>query len=305
MVFYYVIFPSRGEFTSDFTDTLMWAKASVDSHTLFNKDFNYAAVLPFGGQLLMIPFVLIFGVSMKTQILGMLSFIVLFIFALVFFCRAMKWSIIWVAFMIINLLLILSISAKLREIFWGHIIYYSLGIFFLLVGLGLVFHTINVIEEGLQKSKINKKKLLILFLLSAIWFFVCSTNGLQSIILFVLPAIGGIILERYFDLKMALFHKRNLIYFLYIFILLIASLFGLKLGVKLIGTNVGGYAEAYSTFTASTIWVSNLEKLLPQWLTLIGVNVNNGDPFKSLDWYYEFNPHSICVNNYCDTNYND
>ena len=40
--------------------------------------------------------------------------------------------------------MLLSASKKLREIFWGHTIYYSLGILFLFFGLALLFRLQNL-----------------------------------------------------------------------------------------------------------------------------------------------------------------
>ena len=66
-VIYYIIYPSGAFFHADCSDTILWAQASYDSGSLFNPDFGYAAMLPFGGTMLMIPFIGIFGVSMTTR----------------------------------------------------------------------------------------------------------------------------------------------------------------------------------------------------------------------------------------------
>ena len=41
---------------------------------MFNPDFGYAALLPFGGTTVMIPLVAIFGVGMTAQHIGMAIF---------------------------------------------------------------------------------------------------------------------------------------------------------------------------------------------------------------------------------------
>lgn len=108
-----------------------------------NSDFYYACLLPFGGQLLMVPFVAIFGVSMTAQLCGMVLFAICFGLALAFLLRSMNFSYKWSVFGVSALFLIVSISEKLREIFWCHIIYYSLGLLFVMVGLGLVLRVLN------------------------------------------------------------------------------------------------------------------------------------------------------------------
>ena len=77
-VIYYIIYPSAEFLHSDCTDTILWAQASYDGRSLFNPDFGYAAMLPFGGTMLMIPFIGIFGVSMTTHHIGMVLFTLLF-----------------------------------------------------------------------------------------------------------------------------------------------------------------------------------------------------------------------------------
>ena len=77
-VIYYIIYPSAAYLHADCTDTILWAKASYDGKAMFNEDFGYAAMLPFGGTTLMIPLIGIFGLSMTTQHIGMILFSVLF-----------------------------------------------------------------------------------------------------------------------------------------------------------------------------------------------------------------------------------
>ena len=78
VVVHYIVFGSKGEFHSDCTDTIYWAKASHDSGHMLNEDFDYACLLPFGTSLLMQLFMPLFGLSMTTQTLGMLMFLGLF-----------------------------------------------------------------------------------------------------------------------------------------------------------------------------------------------------------------------------------
>jgi len=273
LVLYYVIAYSKYEFHADFTDTIMWAQASIDARRLLNPDFYYAATLPFGGHLIMIPFVLIFDVSLTAHILGMVTFTLLFILGLILLGRAMRWSLPMISFFVSSTLLVLSLSAKLREIYWGHIIYYSLGILFMLVGLTLIFKTINHLD--------NKKPQLTLYILSAVWFFLCATNLLQSFIIFIVPALGSVILVRFFEVNEPLFSKRNLPYFQYVFICFLASCLGFMVGLILTKNYGGTYADAYSTFSAPSEWMNNLHRFLNHWTSLLGVNVLDGQPFSN------------------------
>ena len=92
VIAYYILFPAEGYLHSDCTDTILWAQASYDSGKLIYDGFQYAAVLPFGGNLLMLIFMPFFGYSMMTHNLGMLLFLLLFILAAVFFCRSLGYG---------------------------------------------------------------------------------------------------------------------------------------------------------------------------------------------------------------------
>ena len=119
MVIYYICGPMEGELHSDFTDTILWADASYVSEKIFNPEFVYAGLLPFSANLWFIPLIAMFGVSMKTQVVGMIIFALVFVASVYFMCRSLKWSIPWTMLAIVSLLTVLSSSAKLREIMWG------------------------------------------------------------------------------------------------------------------------------------------------------------------------------------------
>ena len=118
MVTRFIFGASRGEFHSDTTDTLMWAQASYDAKSLFNKDFTYACLLPFGGQLLMIPLIAMFGVTMKAHLIGMFIFFLLFAGTMFWMLKRLGWSTAWAS---IYALRPCAVKRKpmLREIFWG------------------------------------------------------------------------------------------------------------------------------------------------------------------------------------------
>jgi hypothetical protein len=121
LISYFIVFLQEKEFHSDFTDTMLWAKATFDSGKLIYEGFHYAAQLPFGGNLLMLVFMPFFGYSMTTHKLGMLLFLLLFVVAAVFFARSFKYSYRKSFFFVFFLCLILSLSEKLREIMYFNI----------------------------------------------------------------------------------------------------------------------------------------------------------------------------------------
>lgn len=274
IILYYVIFLAKGYYHSDCTDTIMWAQASYDAKALMNPDFAYAGLIPFGGQLIMLPFVALFGVGMKAQIIGMTVFFVLFVIALVFLCKTMGFHNRWTSVMVTVVLLVVSASEKLREIFWGHIIYYSLGIFFLMIGFALVLKCIKAGDKAFKENMFDKK-LLLLYVILFIFTALCSMNGVQSLTIFGIPVLGAVIAERFFDFQSNVGDRENLSRYFVIGVLILGMFCGLLLGKVVNGNIVAGYAEAYSTFSESGKWVSNFLDFFPEFFMLLGVRVNS------------------------------
>lgn len=100
LTIYFVFYLSRGSFNSDCADSLYWAQASYVSKSFFNPDFIYACTLPFGGQWFFFPFIGIFGVSMKTQVLGMGLFLFVFTLTLFLFLKLFIFQQMKVAFIV-------------------------------------------------------------------------------------------------------------------------------------------------------------------------------------------------------------
>ena len=283
---YYIWMPSRYYFHSDTTDTLMWAAASYDAGALFDPEFAYACLLPFGTSLIMTALIPLFGVSMTTHVLGMMIFFLLFTAALMFMLRQMGWSWKWVSAGAAAELLMLSGSDKLREIFWGHTIYYSLSVLFLFVGLGLVFRYLELQGSGQRKKgssarKGRMAKMAAVFLLLCIWYVLTCMNQLNAMTIFALPLLGGLFVERFLDEKIPLLSVKNLLFLIRLVVLVGCMVLGYFLTVKLADGIVPSYAESYSTYTPMEEWVDNAEKFPQQWFSLIGVSVRDFDPFLS------------------------
>ena len=276
-VVYYILFPSKGEFHADCTDTILWANASYTSGKILDPDFRYACLMPFGGNLLMLLFMPVFGLSMTTHILGMLLFMVLFCLSLCLLLRQMRWSWKWIGVTVAVLLSVLCASQKLREIFWGHVIYYSLGILFLFFGLYLLFQLQNLLQkqQRLRRIEANEKTVKIQITLTVtgilLFFLLCGTDQMIGITIFALPIMGALLAERILDRHRSLFSRNNCLVFVFVFLLGIMLLLGVLLGQALAGDLVGSYADAYSGYADQSAWIENLQKFPLAWLTLLGV----------------------------------
>ncbi len=271
ILIWYIVCISKGFYHSDCTDTILWAETMIDGKTIMNPDFGYACLLPFGGNLLMLPFVGIWGVSMKAQIAGMVLFAILFTLSLIYMCRTMGLNYKWCSLTVATVLVVLMASPKLREIFWEHIIYYSLGIMFLMLGIGFVFAILN-------SEKLSVRHIILLF----IWTTLCSMNGSQALAIYCLPVLGAIIAERFLDTHKPLFSKTNLKEGLILAVMLVAVLIGLILAKVVNNDIVAGYQEGYSGFDQMSDWSDNFLSIIPEAFRLFGITVGDQELY-SLD----------------------
>jgi hypothetical protein len=273
LIAYYILFPARGFFHSDTADTIMWAEAAYEAGAVFNPDFDYAGLLPFGGHLIMAPLVALFGVSMRAHVLGMLIFFLLFASALFWLLRQIGWSARWCCFAVSYLVLVLSMSKKLREIYWEHIIYYSLGIFLLFVGLALVLRAMRLARERPSGPAFSVSLVLIV-----IWFLLAATNQLEALTLFIVPVLVGLTGERFLDFDNSLERAEKRRNGLILLAALAGSAAGYMLGGYLKAGSRAAYQSGYSCFAAPADWMGNALKFCHHWLTLLGVTAGPNDP---------------------------
>jgi len=185
-VLYYIIGVSKYFMTSDSVDSLFWAQASFESGKLISDDFNYAAILPFGGNLLFYPFIAIFGFGLKAQIAGLSVFALMLAAAMYYMATGIGLNRYASASLVSVTFLIMSSSAKLREIMWEHVFYYNLGILFFCIGIGLVSRILKYEpRETLDvSSKDGKKKLLCALIFGAVTVaaVILSVVGMRSVV---------------------------------------------------------------------------------------------------------------------------
>lgn len=263
IVIYYIAFPSAAVLHADCTDTILWANASVESKSLFNSDFGYAAMLPFGGTTVMIPFVAIFGYSLAAHQAGMIAFTLLFALAAFLLCRCLEFDYTFSFFSVGSLLLIIASSAKMREIFYEHTIYYSICAAVIFVLLSMIL-----------KLK-NKKNTTAALIVAVIFSMLSAIDGMQVIATGIFPVLFGagayILLE-----KKKIFDEENRNVIFGILCICAGTFFGFVALKKFTAGISAGYAEAYSTYSGMNDWVDNFLKLPKHWFELFGVEVENG-----------------------------
>lgn len=262
LVIYFIACKERTAFDSDYTDTLIWAKAALDGNGIYNTGFWYAYVLPFSGSILMIPFLLLFGVSYTTHVLGMITFSILFCAALYGCFKQLGFTYEQRAILTGLCAILFSVSKTTRMIFWGHVIHYSLGLLFLWVGL-ILFSKLSMDENFLKDYK-QKVYLGLLFL----WCFLCCNNGFSAVLFFVLPFIGALLLERFLDVATKLNEKENLRLFFVCVGSLISSGIGFLsfyFGQRILSKS---YENYFSAIVPSQEWIWEGSDWMRNWVTL-------------------------------------
>ncbi len=241
-VFYYTVALSKSFVNTDIFDTLIWAKASYESGKIISPDFSYSAFLPFGGSLIMLPFIPVFGVSFTTHVIGMVIFEIIFFVCFVLFFKRIGFNAKWIMFALIADCSLWLCSDKFREMFMEHIIYYSLSALFILAGYLLIDSLIKSFESE------NRKKSILLCVATFLFFMLVATDGFQIVGLSTVPIIAAFICERFFDLKTKVFAKENRHVIAAVIIVAIATMTGIIVLKILLNGNVSEYANNFSVY---------------------------------------------------------
>ena len=279
-VIYYMLGPSEGYIHSDCVDTLTWANATVESGQLFSSTFCYPYLLPFGSTFLMYPFVAIFGFTMFAYRLAMLVFMILFALAIYFCARGLGWSRNTGLIAVSVEFIIVSSSGKLRELFWEHIIHYSLGAFLAFVLMAFMFYFINNYKKNKYSFK-NSKKTVVFGVLVALWAFFSAFDGLTTLTLSTLPVLGAILLSIVFDTKNNIISKANKDMIVSFVIILVATVLGCGVLALITKDIDAGYGNAYSNIVEGGEWSNNALRFLEQWTTLLGADYEAGSAITS------------------------
>lgn len=277
-VIYYIIYPSAAFLHADCTDTILWAKASYDGKEMFNENFGYAAMLPFGGTTLMIPLVGIFGLSMTAQHIGMVLFTVLFFASVYFLCRSLRFSYPQSFMSVGTLALVLCSSDKLREIFYEHVIYYSIAVVIICVLLSLFIKfkdAFNCDKSALKLATIT---------LFTVVFSICSAlDGTQILATGIFPVLFAAAAEIMLCKDRKLFSKDSRTSLYFCLICGVSAIIGLRLLSAFSNGVTAGYAGAYTNYSNMNEWLGNLGKFPEQWFDLFGVDAHYGMSIFSIE----------------------
>lgn len=281
-VIYYMFGPSEGYLHSDCVDTMTWAGATIDSGKFFSESFYYPYLLPFGSTFFVYPFMVVFGFTMTAFRTAMLAFMIVLAVAIYFTARGMQWSRRTAFIAVAVELITLSSSNKLRELFWEHIIHYSLGAFLSFVLLALTLALIKKYTDN-NYNLFSGKKTTVLAILVFVWSFFSAFDGLTTLALSSIPVIGGIFITLLLDSKKRILSKENSDMYLAFLLIVIATILGTVVFSKLSEGIETGYGDAYSVISDSSEWSNNMLKFLSQWTSLLGANYKSGESITSAE----------------------
>ncbi len=263
-VFYYIWSPLfTAEFQSDTAEMLLWAQQIIEKHTLISPDFSYSYTIPFGGHLILAPFVKIFGVRIISLRAGMsviaLGFLVVFF---LFFKELFGKKFAPMAAGILTLLL--CGVRSMRELFWSHMVFYSLSVFcWMLIAL--------LLRQLIIRELSAKKRTLYLSAVFLLTLFACAT-GTPMLIYFAIPFFSSMIICSITDFYIPEPEKTNKKQHKQIntvlIMMLAAILFGFMLSFAFHGDPMDNYSDYYTVLSKASDWPENLQLLIPRWINL-------------------------------------
>lgn len=280
---YYVSGPALAALHADCTDSLLWAQASLESGTILSEDFSYAALLPFGGSLWMVPILQVFGYGITAYVLSQIVFVLIFVASAFFLLRTFRFGRAAAAGGTFCLSMLLSGSQKLLEIMWGHVIYYSLSILFWMLLLAFTVRLMDCLKKWRLREKLPKRAVFnavcLLFLCIG-----CATDGFQMISVSVIPMAAALA-------ALVLFEKGSLVGGKAVKRYAVAAVMVIGTGIGLVLLSVitgfgkiqAPYESGYSAWDYPKEWTDNLLALIPHFVKLFGVDVKGREPLFKLD----------------------
>ena len=275
-VLFYIIIGQKVEFDSDFTDTILWAEAMLTGNGLFDKTMAYAYTLPFGGSLLMAPFVAIFGVGYKAHALGFVLFLAIFVFSLYNLFKSMEFST-NISMVCTGAVLLLSLPTKnTRMIMWGHVIHYSLGLLFVIIAMS-IYKKIDIDSDHLFSEKKNILWITVLSILTMLFL----SNGLTMVLFFAIPFFGATIIERFIDINDELLCKRNINTVIISIVSMIAGMVGFVVS-KILQSDVNTvYDDMFKEIQSWQHWVWDFEDRIRCMLVVCAGGLSTEVPMES------------------------
>lgn len=245
------------EFSSDTADTLLWAQAAADAGWVVDRDFSYGYVIPLGGQLLVWPFLGAFGGGVGALRAGMTVFAILLAAAVFAFFRSAGMRTGGAGAASAFVLLALSATVKLREVVYGHVLYYSLSA----LALALAFALLPA--SGGPAPSAGRRRGWRYAALAAVLAWAAS-NGAPCLLFAVLPFVFALAAVRALDpLPLSVRTVRLPL------AAAVAGAAGFALHALLVRGVPVAYGAFYDTLSPARVWGPHLVSLVQNWCTLL------------------------------------
>ncbi|SEQ86765.1 hypothetical protein SAMN02910369_02576 [Lachnospiraceae bacterium NE2001] len=259
---------------SDLVEGVLWADSSIKSGKLLSPDFVYPYAIPFGGNLFILPFVAVFGVSQISNGFGMLLFYIFLIITFFFFIQSLiilfntqnenqgndRFSLIFQLSMAM-ILVLLGYRSQVGDNQFHHLLYYQLGH---ICFVGIISMVIMLLLERYEKKN------WVLLIFYSLW---SGANGFIQMILSSIPIICSLLIAFFF------FSSNKRIIKQIIVIMSFSSVCGLLINyISMIGINESGYIEKSGSFTFQSIssWIENVRNIVRDWLWIFVRNDPTG-----------------------------
>lgn len=266
-VFYFIWSPLfTAEFQSDTAEMLMWAQQILEKHTLISPDFSYSYTIPFGGQLILVPFVKILadrgrGLSLLPLRLGMSVIALIFLAAIFLFFRELFGKDHAFAGSGVLVLFLCGVRS-LRELFWAHMVFYSLSVLYFLVITVLMKKIVSETRAG------GAAKWLVVFCL--LLNVLACTSGAPLLIYFAVPFLCSMIVCFFRDRVSLRDREREAARsgILLIVSMALSMAAGFAVSMLFHGDPLDNYTDYYTVLSASGQWAENLSRFPMRWIGL-------------------------------------
>ena len=263
-VFYFIWSPLfTAEFQSDTAEMLLWSQQIIEKHTLISPDFSYSYAIPFGGQLILVPFVKIFGVRLISLRAGMSVITLIFLAVFYVFFRELfgkKYAPLTAGILILMLCGVRS----MRELFWAHTVFYSLSVLYMM----LISVLLKRLMRKESKSQTQTCRLAAIFLLTLL----ACTTGTPLLIYFAIPFFGSMIICAITDSQLPgsekIDNSRHNKIRTVLVLMLAAILLGFLISLVFHGDPMDDYSDYYTVLSKASDWPANISLVIPRWINL-------------------------------------
>lgn len=250
---------------SDLVEDVIWAETSMRAGRLLNPDYAYPYAIPFGGNLVVLPFVALLGVGQPANSCGMLLYYVIFLFTAFLFSSSIAKD--RMGALLGTAVLALALRSDVGANQLHHILYYQLGHTCLLGSLAMLLFCV---KRGLRKGTLAG------LFFYGIW---AGSNGVVTVAVAAIPTLmaSAVLFVGYRDLRKRMAR--------FIVCLCAAVAMGYVLyRFSMRGINELGYIEdagAYS-FKSISEWFDALRMLPENWFRLFVVHDPEGNRITSV-----------------------